>query len=98
MVGYVVAAAGQDLDPQALRAHAAARLPEHMVPSAIVKLDALPLTPNGKLDRKALPAPVMAARSTRPPRTPEERCYASSMPSCWGWNGSAPRTTAELES
>ena len=55
LVGYVIAQ--QPVESEALRAALAQRLPAHMVPVAIVQLDALPLSSNGKLDRKALPVP-----------------------------------------
>ncbi|MGW1723523.1 non-ribosomal peptide synthase/polyketide synthase [Streptomyces sp. NPDC002306] len=73
LVAYVVPAPGAMPEAAALRAHAAAALPGHMVPAAFVTLDALPLTPNGKLDRKALPAPDFAAETTGTlPRTARE--------------------------
>ncbi|HST61354.1 MAG TPA: non-ribosomal peptide synthetase, partial [Longimicrobium sp.] len=53
LVAYVAGEA----DTEALKQHLRRDLPDYMVPSAFVILDALPTTPNGKLDRRALPAP-----------------------------------------
>jgi amino acid adenylation domain-containing protein len=74
LVAYVVG----DAEMDALRAHLRQNLPEYMVPSAFVFLDALPLTPSGKLDRRALPAPELASAAERyvAPRTPTEEVLA----------------------
>ena len=53
LVGYVTGTA----DPAEVRAALAERLPDYMVPVAVVVVDAMPLTVNGKLDKRALPAP-----------------------------------------
>jgi amino acid adenylation domain-containing protein len=68
--------AGRDLE-QDLRSHLRERLPEYMVPSVYVFLDALPQSANNKVDRRALPDPSVAlpANSTETvmPRTDIER-------------------------
>ncbi|MFJ7182281.1 amino acid adenylation domain-containing protein [Streptomyces massasporeus] len=69
----LVAYLGTTADPAALRAYAAERLPDYMVPAAFVPLPALPLTPNGKVDRAALPEPVLPVTNHREPRTPREK-------------------------
>ncbi|MHC1560102.1 amino acid adenylation domain-containing protein [Actinomycetospora sp. C-140] len=78
LVGYVSPASGP-VDVDEVRATAAARLPEHMVPSLVVALDGpMPLTPNGKVDRRALPAPDWSALVTSAaPTTPEEERLAA---------------------
>ncbi|HLL46284.1 MAG TPA: amino acid adenylation domain-containing protein, partial [Longimicrobiaceae bacterium] len=78
LVGYVVPAEGAAWDAAALRAFLRERLPEHMVPAALVALPSLPLTPTGKVDRRALPAPEAPETGDDflAPRNPTEEVLA----------------------
>src|SRR6201995_1754634 len=74
LVGYITGTA----DPAGVRAALADRLPEYMMPAAVVVLATLPLTVNGKLDTRALPAPEYqgAGGGYRAPGSPVEEILA----------------------
>ncbi|MER7727955.1 amino acid adenylation domain-containing protein [Streptomyces sp. NPDC096323] len=89
LTAYVVGG----VDAARLRAYAGERLPEYMVPSAFVSLDALPLTPNGKLDVKALPEPALSmapAAGDRAPRTQREEILCGLFADVLGLDRVAP--------
>ncbi|BCI87784.1 hypothetical protein NIIDMKKI_29900 [Mycobacterium kansasii] len=90
LVGYV---AGQ-LQVEQLRAQLSERLPDYMLPAAVVSVATLPLTVNGKLDKRALPAPTTPtppATARRPPRW--RKPSPASMRRYWvyrGWASTNP--------
>ena len=91
LVAYAVPALNADLNPSALRKLLADALPDHMVPSSFITLDALPRTPNGKVAREELPEPG----ASRPnldtafiaPQSPVERTLATVLSEVLGISG-----------
>ncbi|OLP52980.1 hypothetical protein BJF92_18245 [Rhizobium rhizosphaerae] len=78
VLAYAVARDEDGLDPLALRAWLAQRLPRYLVPDAVIPLERLPLTVNGKVDLAALPVPATLGEGTgRPPRGAMEEAIAA---------------------
>jgi amino acid adenylation domain-containing protein len=80
LVAYVVLDPGSRPTTSELRSFLQQKLPDYMLPSAFVRLEALPINPNGKVDRRALPAPERMrselASEYLAPRTPIEEVLA----------------------
>ncbi|WP_160095646.1 non-ribosomal peptide synthetase, partial [Rhodococcus sp. T7] len=78
LVSYVAATPGASVDPAAVRTYAATTLPSHLVPTAIVVVDAIPLDATGAVDHAALPVPefLMDVAEFRAPRTVHEETVA----------------------
>ncbi|MFE9686821.1 amino acid adenylation domain-containing protein [Streptomyces sp. NPDC006285] len=93
LVAYLVPGAHRAADAGELRRHATDALPEYMVPSVFVLLDALPFTANGKLDRRALPAPECDARTGRAARSAQEALLCGLFAEITG----VPEVTAESD-
>ena len=98
LVAYVVARERPGPSVSALRARLTESLPDYMVPSTFVLLDALPLTIGGKVDRAALPKPGARARHSprrmSPRATESSASWPGSGPTSWSWTRSASRTTS----
>ncbi|MGW4283509.1 non-ribosomal peptide synthase/polyketide synthase, partial [Nocardia sp. NPDC004750] len=77
LAGYVIAAPGATLDLDAVKSSVAQRLPNYLVPTAVVELNEFPRNTSGKLDRSALPIPVLAAERFRPPVSAAQRLVAA---------------------
>jgi amino acid adenylation domain-containing protein len=87
LVAYTAAEGGLAPSADVLRAHLRERLPDYMVPSVFVAMNALPLSQAGKVDRRALPAPEAGARAVSQPQSSAERRIAKVWEEVLGIDG-----------
>ena len=84
LVAYCVPRPGAALALAEVQAFLATSLPDHMIPGAMVVLDALPLTASGKLDRAALPLPEAARPAAAPGHVPPATAAEAELAAIWG--------------
>src|SRR5262249_32946685 len=81
LIAYVIPNGKQPITKSGIQSFLKTTLPDYMIPSVLVTMDALPLTPTGKLDRSALPVPdekdLPQSGSLVAPRTPVEEAVAN---------------------
>ncbi|MFE9862869.1 amino acid adenylation domain-containing protein [Streptomyces sp. NPDC005506] len=78
LVAYLVAPPGGEIpDDAELKRQLSASLPQHMVPTAFVRMESFPLTHNGKVNRRELPAPTVTALTGRGAGTDTERALVT---------------------
>ena len=76
IAAYIVCKVSEAFNEEDVLRTVEERVPEYMVPSLLIPMDAFPLTANGKIDRKALPIPKIAEKSKQPPQTEMEKLIA----------------------
>jgi amino acid adenylation domain-containing protein len=83
LVAYVAFHPGEDLTVSDVRRHLRTQLPDYMIPSLVVTLDAVPLTPNGKVDRAALPDPFAGSARAGAERAPPAPGIEQALADVW---------------
>ena len=83
LIGYITAKGEQKPSIPDLKRFLKEKLPDYMVPSAIVSLEKLPLTPNGKIDRKALPSPEIRRSEVENAFAPAQTNLEKSVARIW---------------
>jgi amino acid adenylation domain-containing protein len=83
LVAYFVPRPGESPPTSELRAFLRDRLPDHLVPTALLRIDHLPLTPNGKLNRQALPDPEIARPEAEADFAPPQGEWEQRLAAIW---------------
>ena len=97
LIGYVVASPGTPVPASKLRQHLGQTLPDYMIPSVFVALDAMPQTPNGKTDRLRLPLPTRDRREADVLLTLPRTAIESELEAIWAKVLRLDRVGTEVE-